>query len=914
MSEITKQALKVANNTEFPNNNTGYITPSRLRGFNTDMIDSLVDEIKYNEDSASWNADILLISASATVNITPLNEFTASQNTKNSTLASVTQSLFDADSTFTTKFTNIGTQSGSWDNTQLNVYTASQDTKNLTLATYTGSVDTKFNTIGTYTASVDNKFTNIGNQSSSWDNTQLNSYTASQDIKNSTLASYTGSNDTKWNTLGNLSGSFATTGSNQFRGDQTITGSLISSGSNGVTFIGNNGTQFQLGSSGFSSGARFGNLVDFEVYFAGDSKFYGDNLQLEGPDPIFQLRDNSIPLNISYGMRSKNTELQFIDGVSDISMLAMTTASFVVSSSANISGSLTASLQEGHILVGNSVNKTYAFSTASFATTGSNLFRGVQTLENGGTNRAYISTTSGSLIFSSVTEATSSTNISSSINGTNILLNSNTTQQPIVLSSFYNVIGLPGAALTTGFSRRYAGFGNLALFGAGLPQITGSMTVPITYNTNIHNTSATSLYRGPVTSSGVTAWDISNNIINGNGSLLIGTSDANNAEKIVNGLSIGGNIINGAQSIIANKTPLETTLTIGNNTLGVNTYNLNSSSMTINTSELGGVTITNNGFTTLGTASQRLSRIANTKISGLTNTIIFGGETTPMAAGAVNRAMASTTVFGNNNILSVEATGPSGSTAMNGVTALGSWLIVSGSNSLASAAAGNQGSVFFGRWNSIDGKLASSGETILAVGTGNSTQRRTGFHIDSGSNSTFSGSLSVNGPTSMTGSLTIQSGSGDLFMYGHKMFSIGGFTSTISQSGSAGVSQSVSYNTTDVSQGITLNGGGTQLTLANAGYYNIQFSLQILSTTGADSVYIWLKKNGTNVPNSAGKVTLANNEELLTSWNYVVEGIAGDYFEVVWQNSASNGVLLYAGAAGNYPALPSAIVTVTQVR
>ena len=45
MSELSKQALKVENNTSFPNNNNGAITPTILRDFNTDMIDSLVDEI-----------------------------------------------------------------------------------------------------------------------------------------------------------------------------------------------------------------------------------------------------------------------------------------------------------------------------------------------------------------------------------------------------------------------------------------------------------------------------------------------------------------------------------------------------------------------------------------------------------------------------------------------------------------------------------------------------------------------------------------------------------------------------------------------------------------------------------------------------------------------------------------------------
>ena len=58
MSELTKQALKVDNNQSFPNNNAGLITPTNLRTFNENMIDSLVDELSYNVDSGSWNQQI----------------------------------------------------------------------------------------------------------------------------------------------------------------------------------------------------------------------------------------------------------------------------------------------------------------------------------------------------------------------------------------------------------------------------------------------------------------------------------------------------------------------------------------------------------------------------------------------------------------------------------------------------------------------------------------------------------------------------------------------------------------------------------------------------------------------------------------------------------------------------------------
>lgn len=64
MSELSKQALKVENNQQFPNNNAGLITPSNLRGFNEDMIDSTVNQATYTADSASFDSRINAISSS----------------------------------------------------------------------------------------------------------------------------------------------------------------------------------------------------------------------------------------------------------------------------------------------------------------------------------------------------------------------------------------------------------------------------------------------------------------------------------------------------------------------------------------------------------------------------------------------------------------------------------------------------------------------------------------------------------------------------------------------------------------------------------------------------------------------------------------------------------------------------------
>ena len=128
----------------------------------------------------------------------------------------------------------------------------------------------------------------------------------------------------------------------------------------------------------------------------------------------------------------------------------------------------------------------------------------------------------------------------------------------------------------------------------------------------------------------------------------------------------------------------------------------------------------------------------------------------------------------------------------------------------------------------------------------------------------------------------------------------------------------MTFDTTDISSGVSIV-SGSQITLTNAGTYNIQFSAQVdrVSGSGTDVVYIWLKKNGANVTNSAGAVTIsgaAAAAKVIAAWNYVVDAAANDNYELVWQSADANIQLIAAAASGNIPAIPSVILTVTQNR
>ena len=124
-------------------------------------------------------------------------------------------------------------------------------------------------------------------------------------------------------------------------------------------------------------------------------------------------------------------------------------------------------------------------------------------------------------------------------------------------------------------------------------------------------------------------------------------------------------------------------------------------------------------------------------------------------------------------------------------------------------------------------------------------------------------------------------------------------------------------NTTAEAVGVSI-ASGSRITVANAGVYNIQFSAQLDKTdAGSDLVNIWFSKNGVNIPYSNTQVYVTGGDgKYLASWNFVLTLAANDYFQIMAQSPDTHMRVVASGTQSNpsRPAVPSSIVTVTQVR
>lgn len=152
----------------------------------------------------------------------------------------------------------------------------------------------------------------------------------------------------------------------------------------------------------------------------------------------------------------------------------------------------------------------------------------------------------------------------------------------------------------------------------------------------------------------------------------------------------------------------------------------------------------------------------------------------------------------------------------------------------------------------------------------------------------------------------------------------GAWQDNVTQTAAASnVGYAMIFRTIDLSNGVTVVTNGTNLTritFANTGIYNLQFSSQFQNfSNNPNDVTIWIRKNGIDVPGSSGFVGLEARKNpsdpyhIVTGWNYLLDIIGGDYYEIIWSTTDHTNVAMqYYPAGSPPPSTASVIATVTQ--
>lgn len=139
---------------------------------------------------------------------------------------------------------------------------------------------------------------------------------------------------------------------------------------------------------------------------------------------------------------------------------------------------------------------------------------------------------------------------------------------------------------------------------------------------------------------------------------------------------------------------------------------------------------------------------------------------------------------------------------------------------------------------------------------------------------------------------------------------------------SATTALAIPFDTTDASNQVALDPlDNTKVVFNLPGYYNIQFSIQLINATSSiDNVTLWFRQNTVDIPNTAGIVSIPAKHAggigaAIISWNLVVAVNAGDNIQLMMASNSGNTVAgtYPPGTAPVHPASPSVILTATFV-
>ena len=310
----------------------------------------------------------------------------------------------------------------------------------------------------------------------------------------------------------------------------------------------------------------------------------------------------------------------------------------------------------------------------------------------------------------------------------------------------------------------------------------------------------------------------------------------------------------------------------------------------------------------------------------------FNGTNAVTVVGNVN----STNVYASTNVV-----------AAGNVTA--SYGIFSGGNTVINSTISTTGNIIGGNINTAGnitgGNISTAGNVYASNIIGNTTYNggyygafhtnyQTALNGDINSNSTAPIAVTSTAGWPATGALLIDQ---EVISYtGISGNTFTGITRGVSASNGAthangtaiGFAQVAAANTattviidqTDFSSGVTVN-ASHEITIAHAGVYNCQFSVQTACADNApDDIAVWFVVDGTAVPASASYVTTqqihANHlGAAIMTVNIFYQFTAGQKLTLKWVTLAGTSVITsYASVASPaIPASPSVIVTVNQV-
>ena len=146
-----------------------------------------------------------------------------------------------------------------------------------------------------------------------------------------------------------------------------------------------------------------------------------------------------------------------------------------------------------------------------------------------------------------------------------------------------------------------------------------------------------------------------------------------------------------------------------------------------------------------------------------------------------------------------------------------------------------------------------------------------------------------------------------------KLARYGSFYDTTTQTATViNTATAITFNTTDLSQGVYLGTPTSRVYVDTEGIYNFDTSFQLDKTAGGTGIFdFWFRLNGVDVPDSCSRIRIQGNKaEIFSSLNYFFDLKAGDYVELIFSVDALSVEIAAFPASAPHPGIPSIILTV----
>lgn len=126
----------------------------------------------------------------------------------------------------------------------------------------------------------------------------------------------------------------------------------------------------------------------------------------------------------------------------------------------------------------------------------------------------------------------------------------------------------------------------------------------------------------------------------------------------------------------------------------------------------------------------------------------------------------------------------------------------------------------------------------------------------------------------------------------------------------------LTFDNTQISNGVTIGGTTSQIIVPESGLYQFDATVQLTSgSSSAKNIWVWWKKNGTAIANSARLVTSdVNNGYIPIALNETVSLAANEYVELAFAADSTNVTVDSVAATAFAPAAPAVVLSVTQVQ